>query len=98
MKRQPPPGSSSDARFSTPILLVRGSFRARAKASLLWIVVGGLGGRFGYVGDCLDRGGSCEGMKWLVREPPGVEVAMEAERAIVSSQIARRVAKSSIVV
>jgi hypothetical protein len=53
---------------------------------------------FGYMGDFLERAGSCEGMKWLVREPPSVEVAMEGERAMVSSQIARRVAKSVMVV
>lgn len=35
-------------------------------------------------------------MKVLVREPPGVDAAMDRERATVSSQILRRVAKSII--
>ena len=35
-------------------------------------------------------------MKWLVREAPGVDAAMDSERAIVSSQILRRLARSSI--
>ena len=44
MKRQPPPGSASEARFKMPGLDVLGRERARAKASLLWILTGGSAG------------------------------------------------------
>ena len=62
MKRQPPPGSASEARFKMPGLEVLGRERARAKASLLWIFGEGSGGWDGYVGDVFDRGGSWDGM------------------------------------
>jgi len=48
------------------------------------------------VGSVFDKGGSWDEMNLLVREPEGVEDAMEAERVIVSSQMRRRVARSSI--
>ena len=37
-------------------------------------------------------------MKRLVREPPDVDAVMKEDRAMVSLQIARRVAKSAIMV
>jgi len=63
VKRQPPPGSASEARFKMPGLEVLGRERARAKASLLWILTGGSAGWDGYVGSVFDRGGSWVGMK-----------------------------------
>ena len=58
MKRQPPPGSASEARFKMPGLVVPGRERARAKASLLWTLTEWSAGWDGYVGDSLERGGS----------------------------------------